>query len=426
MKEIKRTLPSGIEIFSYPNPNSHSFYISLFVRAGSMYESEDSSGITHFLEHALIRNVNAQMNGELYALLDKYGIEFNASTYSEMVQFYVSGAIKNFEIGAELIGKIIHPLVLSSKELDTERTRIKAEIRESDDRTSLLSFTSGILHEGTSLSRSILGTLGSVSRISYKRLEEYRKSVFSTGNVFVYVTGAAGDSELDVISDKLSNITLQDGEKRNNMAPVSRNFGKREPKVHVKNADYTMLRFSFDMDMSKIGLAESDLLYDALLSGYNSRLFIEMSEKRGIFYDITGSTERYRNVGTLAFTFEVRSGEVEDAVRTVLDVLTDICDKGFSEGECMYAGYVDNVYMLYDDTRELNFTLAYDNHILDAGSTSLEERAERYRAVTPERLREVATLLLRPENLTLTIKGKKKRIDTAALDKMIECFRSEK
>ena len=85
----------------------------------------------------------------------------------------------------------------------------------------------------------------------------------------------------------------------------------------------------------------------------------------------------------------------------------------------MKAGYVDNAYMLYDDPRELNFTFAYDNHILNAGYTCLDERIERYRSITPERLREVAAEVFRAENLTLTVKGNKKKIDTSALTKLI-------
>ena len=112
--EKQRTLKNGIKLYSYKNPDVHGFFISLFLKAGSMYESAEESGITHFLEHVSIRNVNALMNGELYPTLDKYGIEFNASTYNEMVQFYISGATKNFKLASEIISKIISPIVLSA------------------------------------------------------------------------------------------------------------------------------------------------------------------------------------------------------------------------------------------------------------------------------------------------------------------------
>ena len=111
-KEQSRITKNGITVYDYKNPNIHSFYLSLFIRAGSMHE--ELSGITHFLEHAAIRNVGAIMNGELYSTLDRYGIEFNASTYSEMVQFYITGASANFDLASEIISAILSPIVLSS------------------------------------------------------------------------------------------------------------------------------------------------------------------------------------------------------------------------------------------------------------------------------------------------------------------------
>ena len=58
--EKKITAKNGIEIYSYKNPTLHGFSISLFLRAGLMYERYSEQGITHFLEHVLIRNINKQ------------------------------------------------------------------------------------------------------------------------------------------------------------------------------------------------------------------------------------------------------------------------------------------------------------------------------------------------------------------------------
>ena len=421
-KERMRILKNGIRLYSYKNPALHSFYISLFLRAGSMYESDAESGITHFLEHVAIRNVNAAMNGGLYPLLDKYGIEFNAATYSEMVQFYVSGASGNFAVGAEILSYLMKPITLSVSEISTERDRIKAEIRENDDRSSLAAFTAGIVHEGTTLARPITGTVASVSRISRSRLEAYRRRVFTRENLFIYVTGAFEERDLDALAEFFEGYELSEGEPHGNVAPVSRDFFRRDGRVQLKNGDYTMVRFSFDMDMSRISVEESDLLYDILLGGYNSRFFIELSERRGIFYDLSGATERYKNIGTLSFYYEVRPDAVTEAVALTLGLLAEIRETPLSEAECMKAGYVDNAYMLYDDPRELNFTFAYDNHVLDAGYRSLDERISFYKQVTPERLSEVFRRVFRRENLTITVKGNKKRIDTEALGRLVRDF----
>ena len=86
----------------------------------------------------------------------------------------------------------------------------------------------------------------------------------------------------------------------------------------------------------------------------------------------------------------------------------------------MQAGYVDNAYMLYDDSRELNFTFAYDNHVMELGYGSLEDRRRAYAAVTAEDLMRAAKEIFRKENLILTVKGNKKRIDTARLKEILK------
>ncbi len=414
---------NGIRVYSYKNPAVHSFFISLFVRAGSMYESERESGITHFLEHVAIRNVNYIMGGELYPTLDRFGIEFNASTYSEMVQFYVSGAAESFGCGSKIISQLFSEIKLPSAEISTERERIKAEIRESDDKSSLSTFAGGIVYGGTSLARPITGTASTVAKVTRARLESYRKRIFTPENLFIYVTGAFSDEDIEALAELVGEAPVFEGEKHCNVAPVCEKFGKREGKVAIKSADFTMVRFNFDLDMSRISVAESDILYDILFGGYNSRFFIEMSEKRGLCYDISGAAERYKNIGSLAFSYEVREGALYDSVELALSILDGLVRTPPAEEGMMKAGYVTNAKMLYDDPRDTNFTFAYDNHVMCAGYSSIEERAEVYKKITPRRISELADMIFRPENLTLTVKGRKKRIDTERLEGIIKGFR---
>ena len=159
-----------------------------------------------------------------------------------------------------------------------------------------------------------------------------------------------------------------------------------------------------------------------MLSGYNSKFFIEMSEKRGLFYDVNGATERYKNIGTFTFSFEVRPDAVYEATETTLSILAELKESLLPPDECMKAGYVDNAFMLYDDTRELNFTFAYDNHVMDNGYSSLAERADRYQNITPEKLRDAAREIFKAKNLTLTMKGNKKKINTEKILEIINKF----
>ncbi len=410
---------SGINIYTYKNDNLNGFYLSLFAKGGSMYENEGYCGITHFLEHLSIRNINSRMQGGLYRMLDLYGLEFNASTYPEMVQFYISGAKEHFARAVKILCMLFHPLTLSKAEIDTERLRIKAELREGDTKNSLSEFTAEVLYPDTTLRLPILGTNASLDRITQKRLNELHKSLFSVDNVFFYLTGATDDGAIDTLLQEIQSYDIPRAEKRENLAPITQFFGKRNAAVHIKNADYTLLRFSFDMDMTKVSEAESDLLYDILFTGYNSRFFMEMSENRGICYDISGGLDRYLNIGALYFTCEVKREKLLEAVELSVKILREMKRNLLTKEQIISAPYVDNAYLLYDDIRELNFTFAYDCHILNSGYASLEDRRRAYSSVTPERIREISRLIFTADNCTLTIKGAKKKIPVDTLHEIL-------
>ena len=76
-----------------------------------------------------------------------------------------------------------------------------------------------------------------------------------------------------------------------------------------------------------------------------------------------------------------------------------------------------NAAFLFDDAAALSFNRAYERYILGLPYPTVGDRARAYATVTGERLSAVAAEIFRPENATLTIKGR--RIDTAALREII-------
>jgi len=411
------TAENGINIYGYRNPALHGFFISLFFKGGSMYEREEEAGITHFLEHVLVRNVNKLYSAKLYEILDRYGLEFNASTYAEMVQFYLCGATENFRYAADAAAKLLSPIVLSKSETDAERRRIKAEIRENDDKNSMSAFAMSEVFGGTTLKNSITGTNKSVDKISARRLEVYRAKEFTKDNLFFLVTGNYSDEDLEHLASLVGGYNLYEpsDEKKENIAPVPHNFANRGAKVAIKNGEYTAVRFNFDLDMRELKSPVIDLVYDNLFAGYNSPFFIKMSEERGLFYDISGSTERYRNIGNLYFSFEVREKDIYDAVKCSVDILRGFKQNLLSPDNCMKAGYTDNFGLLLDDLRELNFTLAYDGKIMGFDYSDIDERRAVYDKITTEEIRNAARNIFTAHNLVLTVKGNKKRIDADRL-----------
>jgi predicted Zn-dependent peptidase len=132
----------------------------------------------------------------------------------------------------------------------------------------------------------------------------------------------------------------------------------------------------------------------------------------------TGVAVVYLTIGSEVY-FE---GDIYEAVKTSVDIIKSFKSETLSAENCMKAGYTDNAGLLLDDTREMNFTFAYDAHIMSLGYKTLEERKAAYEKITPEQVRLGACQIFTPDNLVLTVKGNKKKIDTARLSELISAL----
>ncbi len=402
---------NGITIYSYPNDALHSFCISFYVKFGCLFESEDESGLAHFLEHITFRNINCSYNGELYRILDKNGLTFNASTYKEFIHFYITGAIKHFDTAMEIISKVLLPIDVSSDEFHLEKKRIKAEIREEDYRTSLECFTNEIVWRGTSLTRSICGTCSSIDKISIKKLTEYQKKFFSADNVFFYITGAASDNNIESAVTVIEQYQVEKGVAYSNIAKIPQSFGTRSGGVYLKNCSYSLVRFSFDIDTSKYADAAMELFFDIMFSGDSCIIFQNLSEKSGLVYGYDARFAKYNNIGNIYFSYEVQSNKVEETVKIVVESLKGLKNGVGDKIDYVLAPYVDNAMVLFDNPEEFNWNRAYENHILNCNYPDIETRIKAFSSVTADDLTVIANDILRTDNIVVTLKGNKNKID---------------
>lgn len=411
---------NDIEIFHYPNLNTHSFCLSLYIRAGALFEQDEENGITHFLEHMLFRNINHLMGGEMYRQLDKMGLYFNGATYKEFIQLFIIGAPEHFMDAAKILMLAFEPMTLPANDIKTEQQRVKAEIRESEDFKSLDYFAGTHVWKDTSLRNTILGTKGNVNSFNRKKTAAYHEEVFSSENLFFYVTGCVDESMIKAFARAAEDLPVKlSGKKRENLAPVPANFGNRDAQIEVKNSTYTMVQFSFDLEVAKYSGPELALLYDILFSGENSLMHQELSEKRGMIYSSHSVLEKYNNIGRICWTYEVAARDLYDSVEIVLKGLTEMTEDMDERLSLVMPEYVDNAYLIYDDNEGFNWQRAYEQHIMDGTSMSIEETKASYKAVSAERLCEISREIFRLENLVMSLKADKKKTDVSRLKAIV-------
>lgn len=411
--ENKTVSAGGVDIYSLKSPGLHSFCLCVYARGGVLYEKGECAGISHFVEHIVFRNINILMNGGLYDILDMHGLTFTAATYKEFMQFCITGASSKFSIAAEIILKLFEPLKteLLNGDFELERDRIRAEIREYDEKSSLDYLVKKSVWRNTQLENIITGTLGSVSKITLKKCEDTRKKIFSKNNFFFYATGNFSDKDIAELADSTDKYRFEESEKRNNLCELPDEYMHRSPCVLTKNSEYYMVEMCFDMDSDSASKEVRSLFYDLMFSGENCLFFREFSERLGYIYSYDAKIEEYKNAGNISISYEVSFKNLYDSISAAASLFLNMKnDAAGLERAKVY--YTDNACLMLDNAEELNWNMAYENHILGEDIFSgIAERCKRYEQVTEKDITELARAVFLPCNLVIGIKGRKKMID---------------
>ncbi len=411
---------NGVAVHSYKNANIGSFAISLFVRAGTMYEGADENGFTHFFEHIVFRNINACMNGTLYETLDLNGLYFNAATYVNYIEFTISGSKRRFERAAEIICKVLSPLKIMAKDIAPEKKRIKAEIRENDEAER--QFFDGAAFEGSPLERSITGKCPDIDRFGIKKLKTEIKKLLTKENMFFYVGGNFDDCGIDHLISEIEKYKIFSGVKLENAAPLPSGFCKRGCHVAIKNAQSsTTVKLSFDIKSEGHSVAELFCLGDALFSGESCPMYRELSENTGLIYSYDDSVVCFGSFAVLSVTYEVRADMLMKSLEAVLKIFADAKTSLGSRLPYVLPAYTDNIYTSLDDAETIASDFGYYNHILGCNYDTIEARKMEFESVSPEALTRLACETLDPDHAVIAIKGNKDKTDAETIRKM--CFK---
>ena len=329
-------------------------------------------------------------------------------TYKEFVQFEITGAAKNFNKAVDVFVKLFDEITLPAAEIDIERNRIKAEIREDDDKDKLTYFANQTVWKGTSLAQTITGNSTGLNRMGKSVLRNAHRKVMVPDNLFIYVTGRAGDAEIAYLTEALEKYELKTGGlERNNAAALPEEFADRGCTVVTKPHKDSVVRFSFDLEDKGYPQAAYMLLYDILFDCENSKLHQALSEEAGFIYSFDSVLEDYSNIGVLCFQYEVQPAQLLESVEIVVRLLKELKKGITDELDYVRPTYIDNSELILDDPSDFNWMLAFESHILSKVPADIEKRKAGYESVTPEQLTMLAREIFRSSNLVVALKGKK-------------------
>ena len=186
----RHQLSNGLEILAECNPQAYTSAFGFFVKAGSRDESQDISGVSHFLEHMVFKGTPNRSAAQVNLELDEMGSASNARTGEEST-IYHGSVLPEFQTPMiELMSDIMRPS-LREDDFETEKNVIIEEIKMYDDQPPYGGYEQLMeaFFGGHPMGQSVLGTVDTVSALTPEQMMEYFHQRYSPSNICLAAAG---------------------------------------------------------------------------------------------------------------------------------------------------------------------------------------------------------------------------------------------
>ena len=189
------TLDNGLEIVAEVAPSAYSSAYAFFVRTGARDETDEISGVSHFLEHMVFKGSARRSAADVNRELDELSSSSNAFTSEEQTVYYATTLPEDQSRIVELLADMMRP-VLRQEDFDTEKKVILEEIAKYDDQPPYGAHEKcmAAFFGPHPLGKSVLGTTGSVGGLARDTMMAYFERRYSPGNM---VLAAAGNVDFE-------------------------------------------------------------------------------------------------------------------------------------------------------------------------------------------------------------------------------------
>lgn len=395
-----------------PMASHESMTLTLWVKAGSRFESGQQSGIAHFLEHMAFKGSAKRPTARAISeVVDSIGGEFNAGTSKESINYYIKGRNNDLETAFDVISDMLINPVLDPLEVEKEKGVIIEEINMYEDTPQIKigDLFEELVYKGSSLGRDISGTPVSVRKLSRENLVDYITEKFYPENMLLTVSGGVTEKKVTYLTEKYFNNLQSKSKYKSKMEGFGKNQNKPQVKLKTKKNEQAHLIVGFMGYPKGHPKRYAEGILATILGGnMSSRLFQEVRDKRGLAYSIHTSANHYLDTGYLATYAGVDIKKAEEAIKVILDEHNKIKNSTLkiNQSELTKAKeYIKgHLALALEDTRDINYFFGEEELMLNKIRTP-EEVFKKVDQVKVAEVVEIARELFRPEKLNLAIIG---------------------
>ncbi|KAG4128248.1 hypothetical protein ERO13_D09G009500v2 [Gossypium hirsutum] len=192
------TLPNGLRVATESTLSSHTATVGVWIDAGSRFETEETNGTAHFLEHMIFKGTEKRSARELEEEIENMGGHLNAYTSREQTTYYAKVMDKDVFKALDILADILQNSKFEEHRISRERDVILREMEEVEGQTEEVIFDH--LHstafQYTPLGRTILGPADNIRTITKEHLQSYIQTHYTAPRMVIAASGAVKHEEI--------------------------------------------------------------------------------------------------------------------------------------------------------------------------------------------------------------------------------------
>jgi len=327
MTERVVRLDSGLTVAVDEMASTRSASIGVWVGVGSRDEPEQSSGVSHFLEHLLFKGTDRRSARDISRSVDRVGGDINAYTAREHTVFHCRVPARHVADSLEILGDVVCAPAIRADDVESERQVILEELAMDDDSPEdvvFREFTASVFH-GHHLGRDTAGERETNIGMTPDAVRSCHADRYRAESMVVSVAGGVDADEVIGLVDRAFASVATGAAQLDRREPSALGPGRHVPddteQVHLVIGGRAIARTDGDREVL-------DIVNHVLGGGLSSRLFDEIRERRGLAYSVFSTTSGFDDCGV----WSVYAGSQPSSAPAVRDLIESECARLLAEG----------------------------------------------------------------------------------------------
>jgi len=324
-------LQNGIRLVYEKMPSLQSVSIGIFVKSGSMYETEKEKGISHFIEHMLFKGTENRSAKKIAEEMDFIGGHINAYTARECTCYYTKVLSKDIALSIDILSDMYYNSLFREEDIELERGVIIEEINMYEDSPEDIALDTVCEHmwRDNPLGYIISGTEESVKGITREMMIDYLHRRYTPENTVISVAGNFDEDELISLLEKY----FCKGENISTPALITPHFhsGNYERIKDIEQVHLSIAYPAYDLTSDK--LYTMSIMNNILGGSMSSRLFQKIREENGLCYSIYSYTASFPQAGMLGIYTGLDEEVLDEALKMIDKEINRICTEKVSDYE---------------------------------------------------------------------------------------------